>query len=265
MTSTMSFGPMALTNAPATSLASSKRGPIEAAASTRMSHAVPTPVPGRRSRPSAPSTRTWRAMSVPSTVTVKIAFFSGKSNERVERAAAARARWRRSRGSRRPVSAAHVPVTSLMRLFCTTSSTVVSTGAPSTMLARGSIRRMCASGAAAGGRGPRSSAASEREQTRPRGRRCGAPAASAAGSLRRPRRAGQRPRCNVIVRSSGRRTCGRPASDGAARRRGLDGARPARLGPHGVPRRGSLGTRRASARSSAMPGPSSALSTGRRR
>ncbi len=58
-----------------------------------------------------------------------------------------------------PVSMAHLLVMSLMRLFCTSSNTVVSTGAPSTMLARGSMRRMCASGAAAAAAGTRSSAA----------------------------------------------------------------------------------------------------------
>jgi hypothetical protein len=92
------------------------------------------------------------------------------------------------------VSIAHLLVISLMRLFCTSSNTVVSTGAPSTMLARGSMRRMCASGAAVAGAGTSSSAAR-----------------SASASAVRSTGAG----ANVIVRSSGRRTGGHPASVGA--------------------------------------------------
>ncbi len=77
-TSTMSFGPMALTNAVATCFASSKRGPIEAAASTRMSHAVPTPGCAALS-PQRALDSNLAGRSAPSTETVNTAFCSGKS------------------------------------------------------------------------------------------------------------------------------------------------------------------------------------------
>ena len=157
----------------------------------RPGSATPCPrPPARRCRPSAPWTRTWPAVSAPSTRDREERVLLGEVERRVERARLLQRVGDAVEGGVAGRAWRTCSVTSLMRLFWTSSSTVVSTGAPSTMLARGSMRRMCASGAAPRGEGRAASKA------RPD---AGRPRATGAGGAAR----GFCPNANVIVRSSG--------------------------------------------------------------
>src|ERR1700742_663221 len=170
ITSTMSFGPIAVTNCSATCFASLKELPIRRSASTRIRHAVPTPG-WLVAWPKVVALTNFAGRSVSSTVTVKTALAAGKgkgsySAPGFSSDSAMQESWLL------PVSAAQGAVASLTRLACTTSTTIEMSGSPLLWLARGSMRRRCASGAADENEAKNSHPATARSAWTSLGHRC---------------------------------------------------------------------------------------------
>src|ERR1019366_6517287 len=126
--------------------ASPKRLPIPDEASTETSHAVPT-LGWPCTLPQLFLSTNVVSVSAPATLTNRWALPSGNGNGS-QRAPGFSSCALQQLSVAAPVTPAQGGSTSDSRLNCTTSSTVVSVGLPLLTPARGSIRRMCASGAA---------------------------------------------------------------------------------------------------------------------